>query len=95
MLCIEIAKRGYRKKEPNEATRETSQVLAKIFAALREEGVTKAKIAATLAVHAEEIDQLVFGLALTALSSANSTKTVSGRPRPELRVVHGRGRNGA
>jgi Zn-dependent peptidase ImmA (M78 family)/DNA-binding XRE family transcriptional regulator len=88
MLCIEIAKRGYRKKEPNEAPREISQVMAKIFAALREDGVSRADIAAALAVHVEEIDQLVFGLALTALSSASS-KIASDRPRPALRVVHG------
>jgi len=87
MLCIEIAKRGYRKKEPNEAPHETSQVLAKIFAALRDDGVSRADIAAALAVHVEEIDQLVFGLALTALTSASGTRVASNRPRPNLRVV--------
>jgi len=92
MLCIEIAKRGYRKKEPNEAPRETSQVLAKIFAALREEAVTKTDIAATLAVHAEEIDQLVFGLALTSLSLPTGGRTVSTKKGPDLRVVAGGGR---
>lgn len=90
MLCIEIAKRGYRKKEPNEAPRESSQALAKIFAALREDVVSKSDIAAALAVHTEEIDQLVFGLALTALSSANKGKIASGKQRPELRVIDGR-----
>ena len=91
MLCIEIAERGYRKREPNEAPREASQVMAKIFAALREDGVSRADIAAALAVHVEEIDQLVFGLVLTALSSASS-RVASGRSRPELRVVSGRAR---
>ena len=88
-LCIEIAKRGYRKKEPNEAPREVSQVLAKIFAALREESVSRAEIAEALAVHVEEVDQLVFGLALTALSSGSSARTASSKPRPELSVVRG------
>ena len=92
MLCIEIAKRGYRKNEPNDAPRETSQVLAKIFAVLREDGVKRADIAAALAVHVEEIDQLVFGLALTALSSASS-KVASVRPRPELRAIRGGARD--
>lgn len=87
MLCIEIAKRGYRKKEPNEAPRETSQVMAKVFTALREESVTKADIAATLAVHVEEIDQLVFGLALTALSSTNGARAPSSKPHPRLRLI--------
>lgn len=87
VLCIEIAKRGYLKKEPNETPRESSQALAKIFAALREESVTKADIASALAVHAEEIDQLVFGLVLTSLSSSNSDRSASSKRRPDLRVI--------
>lgn len=87
-LCIEIAQRGYRKQEPREAPRETSQVLAKVFAALREDGTTKADIAAALSVHVEEIDQLVFGLALTSMSSAHPS-TPSEARRPELRVIQG------
>lgn len=87
-LCIEIAQRGYRKKEPNEAPRETSLVLAKVFAALREDGTTKTDIAVALAVHVEELDQLVFGLALTSLTSPGE-KTISKARRPELRVIEG------
>lgn len=87
-LCIEIAQRGYRKQEPREAPRETSQMLAKVFAALREDGTTKADIAAALSVHVEEIDQLVFGLALTSMSSA-SPSALSGARRPDLRVIQG------
>jgi hypothetical protein len=68
-LCIEIAKRGYRTKEPEEAPRESSQILAKVFAALRKEGVGKSQIAAALNVYAEDIDALVFGLSLTGLQS--------------------------
>lgn len=89
MLCIEITKRGYRKKEPNDTPRETSQVLAKTFAALREDGVTKANIASSLAVHVEEIDQLVFGLAMTALSSSNNARGSSSKQQPDLRLIHG------
>lgn len=87
-LCIEIAQRGYRKQEPREAPRETSQVLAKVFAALREDGTTKADIAAALSVHVEEIDQLVFGLALTSMSSAHPSAPSEAR-RPDLRVIQG------
>lgn len=90
-LCIEIAKRGYRKAEPNEAPRETSQVLAKVFAAMREEGTSKVAIAAALAIHVEEIDELVFGLAMTALAAPK--RVMSTAPaHPALRVVSG-GRN--
>lgn len=68
-LTIEVSKRGYRKQEPNEAQREISQVLAKVFSALREDGVTKADIAEALFIHTEEIDRLVFGLVLTCLAA--------------------------
>jgi Zn-dependent peptidase ImmA (M78 family)/DNA-binding XRE family transcriptional regulator len=86
-LCIEIAKRGYRKQEPNEAHRETSQVLAKIFSALREDGVTKMDIAAALNVHTDELDQLVFGLALTNLNSKHSVPGNSSAKRAQLSIV--------
>ncbi|MCW7536731.1 XRE family transcriptional regulator [Aquabacterium sp. A7-Y] len=86
-LCIEIAQRGFRKKEPREAPRETSQMLAKVFAALREEGVSKAIIADALAVHAEDLDQLVFGLAITALSGGTSNPLPS--RKPSLQLIEG------
>ncbi|WP_199544571.1 helix-turn-helix domain-containing protein [Paraburkholderia kururiensis] len=88
-LCIELARRGYRKREPDEAPRETSQVLAKIFAALREEGITKADIATALCVHVDELNQLVFGLALTSLSSSRQQRIPAGARRPDLAVVEG------
>ncbi|MDD5387765.1 MAG: XRE family transcriptional regulator [Gallionellaceae bacterium] len=88
-LCIELAKRGYRKKEPNEAPRETSQVLAKVFSALREEGVTKSDIASALHIHVGELDQLVFGLTLTGLCSSSSPHKQSESKRPHLSVIKG------
>jgi len=44
-LYIELSSRGFRKKEPSPAQRETSQVLQKVLAALRADGLTKADIA--------------------------------------------------
>lgn len=88
-LCIEIAQRGYQKKEPNEAQRETSQVLGKVFAALRDEGTTKNDIAGALSVHVDELDQLVFGLALTAFSGGARTSTQA--KKPVLHVIKGGG----
>lgn len=67
-LCIEISQRGFRRKEPDEAPREISQALAKIFAALREEGMTKAEVARQLSVHPSEIDQLAFGLMVQGMT---------------------------
>jgi Zn-dependent peptidase ImmA (M78 family)/DNA-binding XRE family transcriptional regulator len=87
-LCIEITSRGYREREPDEAQRESSQVLAKVFAALREEGVTKGDIANELCVSIEEIDQLVFGLTLTALTGTAVSSSSLKRKRPQLRAVN-------
>jgi Zn-dependent peptidase ImmA (M78 family)/DNA-binding XRE family transcriptional regulator len=86
-LAIEIASRGYRKKEPQESQRETSQILAKVFAALRDEGVTKGDIASELRVSAAEIEQLVFGLTLTGLTRSPDKDIASGRKRGNLQVV--------
>lgn len=91
-LCIEIAQRGYREREPNEAPRETSQILAKVFAALREEKVTKSDIAAELNIHTSELDQLVFGLAITGLSSSHAASNSSSGSRPQLRLIRNDGK---
>jgi hypothetical protein len=58
-----------------------------VFAALREDGLTRADIADQLAVHVNEVDELVFGLALTAL--AGDAQTQSRPRRPVLQVIEG------
>jgi Zn-dependent peptidase ImmA (M78 family)/DNA-binding XRE family transcriptional regulator len=90
-LYIEISKRGYRKREPEEAPRETSQVLAKVFAALRDESVMKRHIAAQLHITPEEIEHLVFGLAVTGLTATERQGIASGRGRGKLHVVRSDG----
>lgn len=89
-LYIEISSRGYCKAEPNGAPREVSQVLQKVFAALREEGVTKHDIAAALNVYPEDVDELVFGLALTALDGPGWSAAGGSRRQPCLTVVSSR-----
>ena len=61
-LCIQISQAGYRTHEPNEVQRETSQVLDKVFNALRTEGVSKADVARDLKITTYEIDELTYGL---------------------------------
>ncbi len=82
-----MAQRGYQKSEPNSAPRETSQIFQKVFAALREDGLMRADIAEQLAVHTNELDELVFGLALTAL--AGDAQAPSRPRRPVLQVIEG------
>ena len=85
-LYIEISSRGYRRSEPDGAPREVSQVLRKVFNALREDGVTKHDVASALSVHPEDVDELVFGLALMALEGDGRRAGTQGR-RPKLTIV--------
>lgn len=85
-LYIEISSRGFRKNEPDGGPREISQVLQKVFAALRKEGVSKEEIADELRVHPTDIDELVFGLALTSFNGVAHGNDRS-RPRPALRLI--------
>jgi len=88
-LCIEISQRGFRKREPEEAPREISQALAKIFAALREDGVTKSDIARELVVHPTEIDQLAFGLMIQSLTDTARENATPAKRSIALRLVKG------
>lgn len=88
-IYIEISKRGYRSRELEEAPRETSQLLPKVFGALRDENVSKGDIASELKVPAEELEQLVFGLTLTGLSNSGGNGSTSRKP-PRLSVVSSR-----
>jgi Zn-dependent peptidase ImmA (M78 family) len=64
-LCIEISERGYRKSEPEGMPRESSQLLAKVFAQLRSEGVSRNEIARDLKIHSHDLNAMVFGLVMT------------------------------
>lgn len=83
-LCIQIAQEGFRSREPEGMPHETSQVLQKVFAALREEGVTKAVVASQLAISPEEINELTFGLMLNALKGGGDKAS---RGSGNLRLV--------
>lgn len=85
-LYIELSSRGYRKTEPDEGPREISQILQKVFTALREESVSKGDIASELCIPVEEIDQMVFGLALTGLIGGGRRASRAVHPT-HLRVV--------
>jgi Zn-dependent peptidase ImmA (M78 family) len=66
-LCIELSQLGYRRTEPAGIPRETSQVLAKVFQALRADGVGKARIAEDLDIAEADLDAMVFGLTMVAV----------------------------
>jgi Zn-dependent peptidase ImmA (M78 family)/transcriptional regulator with XRE-family HTH domain len=83
-LCIEIAKRGYRTKEPNSAPREVSQALQLMLAALRQDGIGRHKMAEALSISPTELDQLLFGLVMTAIEGGRRKPTGKGSEPPGL-----------
>ena len=67
MLFVEMAKNGYLKNEPNSAPSESSQVLTKVFDALRHKNLTPQGVAEQLLLTADELRSLVLGLLLMQL----------------------------
>lgn len=86
--CVELSRMGYRKSEPQSTlTRETSQVLGKVFAALRAEGTPLAEIARDLDLRPADLSDLIFGLVVIAQEGGRGgTRTTASR-RPQLSVV--------
>ncbi|MDP2248314.1 MAG: ImmA/IrrE family metallo-endopeptidase, partial [Nitrosomonadales bacterium] len=87
-LCIQIAKLGYRTKEPNPMRHETSMMLAKVFEMLKEENVSRAEVAKALSLLPEDIDTLTFGLVITNVSTNNDiSKATPGKGYGALTLV--------
>jgi Zn-dependent peptidase ImmA (M78 family) len=87
-ICIELAQRGYKRTEPNAIPRETSQLLQKVFQAMREDGVTKPAIAKQLHMDPSELDSLVFGLVVTQVQGGGAPSGPgTPRRRGHLRLV--------
>lgn len=78
-LCIELSRRG-RSNEPNPMPRQQSQLLEKVFVALRSEGVTRGQIAAKLCIRTSDLHALVFGLTTTLLEGGGQTEATSEPP---------------
>lgn len=85
-LCIQLSELG-RNKEPESAPFETSQVLSKVFTALRDEGITKFDVAKAINVTPEEIDELTFGLMLNLLQGGKAAGDATKTSRANLRLV--------
>ncbi|MGN6373915.1 MAG: helix-turn-helix domain-containing protein [Solirubrobacteraceae bacterium] len=90
-IFMELNRRG-RASEPTAPgqkplRQETSQVLEKVFHALRSENMTKASVAQSLNIPLEEVNASVFGLVLTGVVGGDSPEPTHDRPRPNLRVV--------
>ena len=85
-LCVRLSQLGYRRGEPSGAiVPEASQVLAKVFKTLREQGISPGVVAREIAVSPEELNKHVFGLIPVVLDGSAK----GGRPRgaSHLQVV--------
>jgi len=81
-LCIELSKRGYRSGEPDaDPSRETSQVLSKVFQSLWTQRVGVSDIAQELRLSPEELNRHVFGLLAGQPAEVSSAEAVRERPR--------------
>ncbi|MDT0427790.1 helix-turn-helix domain-containing protein [Streptomyces salyersiae] len=86
--CVDLGRLGYRKAEPQSGlARETSQVLGKVFAALRAEGTPQADVARDLQLRAADLSDLIFGLVVTAQDGGRSPLGSGPVSRPQLSVV--------
>lgn len=85
-LCIEIAKRGYRQTEPDSAPRETSLILPKLFSALQNDGISRVEVARMLGIPQSELEQLMFGLAISALQGGRTSDNTTSH-RAKLRLI--------
>jgi Zn-dependent peptidase ImmA (M78 family) len=86
MLIIEIGQR-FRKAEPNGISHETSQLLHKVFANLKDEGMTKADVARALRITTTDLDSLVFGLVMTQVDGGRPSGSVPSPRAGDLRLV--------
>ncbi|MFC8447717.1 helix-turn-helix domain-containing protein [Kitasatospora sp. NPDC057223] len=84
--CVDLGRLGYRKDEPRGLQHESSQVLAKVFGAMRLEGVKMSDVARDLHLHQADLNDLVFGLVVTAQEGGRqpSADPVTNRPRLSL-----------
>jgi Zn-dependent peptidase ImmA (M78 family)/DNA-binding XRE family transcriptional regulator len=83
--CVQLSRLGYRSTEPKGIPRESSQLLAKVFRLVRDDGASLATIANSIGITAEEFQDHVFGLTLTAVSGGRGS---NGRPsHAELHLV--------
>jgi Zn-dependent peptidase ImmA (M78 family)/DNA-binding XRE family transcriptional regulator len=84
---IQLGQLGYRDGEPDGIPRETSQVLDKVFAALREEGVGRRAISRELALPLDELNRSVFSLAVADGGGDDESPGSGPTGPPDLRVA--------
>ncbi|WP_392839740.1 helix-turn-helix domain-containing protein [Streptomyces sp. LN500] len=87
--CIDLGKLGYRRSEPSGMpSRESSQLLDKVFTAMKAKGITLHDVARDLHVSPEELSSWVFGLIVTARTGSSRTSAdLADHEQPRLSLV--------
>jgi Zn-dependent peptidase ImmA (M78 family)/transcriptional regulator with XRE-family HTH domain len=89
-LCMEISRLGGRTAEIDGVARETSLLISKVLGILAKDGISRSQVAADLAITAQELDAMMFGLTMTALVGRRvGTAPIASAP-PKLALVSSR-----
>lgn len=86
-IFVQLGQMGYRTNEPEGMPRESSQVLAKVFDALRDDQMSRPDVARALDWPVVELQKLVFGLVLSSISGKGTGRPPRAASRPSLTVV--------
>jgi Zn-dependent peptidase ImmA (M78 family)/DNA-binding XRE family transcriptional regulator len=82
-LCIQMAKNG-RTVEPEEAPREVSQVLPKVFEMLHQRGISRSQVARDLSISRSELEELMFGLTMARIDGGRKSSSIPKQTRLKL-----------
>jgi Zn-dependent peptidase ImmA (M78 family)/transcriptional regulator with XRE-family HTH domain len=86
-LCIQISRMGGRTKEIDGLPREQSLLLDKMLRMLSTDGMSRADIARDLSVTTAELDEMMFGLTLTAIDGKRVGEPTQRKGPPRLSLV--------
>lgn len=86
-ICVALAKRGKANEPKPLRTRETSQVLDKVFRSLQAENISRGAIARELAIPVDELNKSVFSLVRTMTAVEGNGYAQTERRSPSLTLV--------
>ncbi|MER5948268.1 XRE family transcriptional regulator [Streptomyces sp. NPDC001904] len=81
----QLSQMGYRRSEPGGISRESSQLLSKVFSTLRSQKIPVSRMAEEINLTVEELNLHVFGLVPTVVDGGGEMTSVAARPN--LRAV--------
>jgi Zn-dependent peptidase ImmA (M78 family) len=86
-LCIQISRMGGRTREIEGLPREQSLLLDKMLRMLAADGVTRADIARDLSITSADLNEMVFGLTMTAVDGSRIGEPTPRKGPPKLSLV--------